>query len=68
MMLVKAKHNIDNGGKCITGGTVFEITDAEFDALHEAVTPVGYVSEVFPPEKPEKKSATTRKRRTAKKE
>lgn len=66
-MLVKAKHNINHGGKWITGGTVFEVADAEYDALRDCVVLVGYVSNVFPPDQPEKPTAA-KKRKTTKKE
>ena len=54
-MKVKAKHNILWGDKWIPGGTVFEVSDKECKALQGSVEPVGYVSNVFPPEQPEKK-------------
>ena len=65
-MKVKAKHNINYGGKWITGGTEFEVADSEYDELRECVVLVGgYVSSVFPPDQP--KPTTTRKRKTTKK-
>ena len=62
-MKVKAKHNIQYGDKWIAGGEVFEVSEKECKALQGSVEPVGYVSDVFPPEQPEKKSS----RRTASK-
>ena len=64
-MKVKAKHNILRGDKWIPGGEVFEVSDKECKELQGSVEPVGYVSDVFPPEeKPEKKRrpAATKKK------
>ena len=60
-MKVKAKNNIQYGDEWIAGGTTFEVSEKDLEVLREAVEPVGYVSDVFPPEpKPE-----PAKRRTA---
>ena len=62
-MKVKAKHNILNGNEWIAGGTVFEADEKELAVLQEAVEPVGYVSDVFPPAQEEEKPKTPRSRK-----
>ena len=67
-MKVKAKHNIQQGDKWIAGGTVFEVSEAEYEELQQYVEKVGYVSDVFPPiRKDEDKPKTSKPRSTSKK-
>ena len=57
-MLVKAKHNIVFNGKWIEGGTVFEVDEKELAVLQGSVEKVGYISNVFPPDQPDKPKQT----------
>ena len=57
-MQVKAKHNIIKDGKWIDGGSIFEVDEKELAVLQESVERVGYVSNVFPPDQPEKPKQT----------
>jgi len=62
-MQVKAKCNINIDGIWHFGGEIFEVEST--DGITEYVEEVGYVSEIFPPEKPEepvKKSTRGRKK------
>ena len=65
-MKVRAKHNIMCDDEWIAGGTVFEVDEKRLAVLQEAVEPVGYVSNVFPPAPEPEKPKSTRSRRKAK--
>ena len=67
MMKVKAKHTIQWGDKRIAGGTVFEVSEAEYNELQQYVEKVGYVSDVFPPIRKDEDKPKTSKPRTKKK-
>lgn len=66
-MKVKAKHNLMYGDKWIAGGTVFEVSEKEYEALRSYVDKVGYVSDVFPPIRKDEDKPKTSKPRTKKK-
>ena len=64
-MKVKAKCTIKYGDERIAGGTIFEVSEKDLDAIREAVEPVGYISDVFPPEPEEKPVARKPRSRKA---
>ncbi|MBR6932730.1 MAG: hypothetical protein IKH49_05450, partial [Bacteroidales bacterium] len=55
------------GDKRIAGGTVFEVSEAEYKELQQYVEKVGYVSDVFPPIRKDEDKPKTSKPRTKKK-
>ena len=67
-MIVRANYWINYNGSWHKGGEIFEIEDADQDALAEHVTMIGeFVSDVFPPNEPEIEKPQAKKRGRPKK-
>ena len=60
-MKVRAKHNFNNG-TYHKGGEIFEVES--LDGIEKFVETLGFVSEVFPPEKKEEPVKRGRKKKT----
>lgn len=60
-MVVTAKHWVKYGTEWHMGGESFEIEDEDFEGMKEHIE-TEYVSEVFPPEKPKKKTSSSKKK------
>lgn len=58
-MKVRAKHNFNHNGEYHAGGEVFDASD--LDGIKDFVEEVGYVSEIFPPEKTPKRRGRPKK-------
>lgn len=64
-MKVRAKHWLNYNGVWHKAGEIFDVDN--FDEVREYAVQVGYVSDVFPPDEPEKTPAEAPKKRGGRK-